>query len=97
MHVMAMSLKFLIKSFDRRFLSGILALTFLLTLALSDVTLSQESQDGKQNILRQASQQWMQVGIQQYKRNLFKEAELSFRRAHIFQKYLTAAEHEQLD
>ena len=97
MQIMAMSLKFLIKSFDRKFLPGILASIFLLTLALSDITLSQESQDGKQNTLRKASQQWMQVGIQQYKRNLFTEAELSFRRAHIFQKYLTDAERRQLD
>jgi len=43
-----MSLKMLIKSFDRRFLSGILALIFLLTLALSDVTLSQEAQGRQQ-------------------------------------------------
>ncbi len=38
----------LIKSFDRRFLSGILALIFMLTLALSNVTLSQEEQGRQQ-------------------------------------------------
>jgi hypothetical protein len=97
MKVKAMNSKFMIKSFDRRFLSGILALIFLLTIALSDVTLSQESQDGKQNIARQASVKWMRVGIEQYRRDLFIEAERSFRRARVFQNYLTAAERRQLN
>lgn len=92
-----MSLKFLIKSFDRKFLSGILALIFLLTMALSEVTLSQESQAGKQEVLRKASLRWMQVGMQQYRSNLFTEAELSFRRARVFKKYLTDAEREKLN
>ena len=92
-----MNLKFLNKSFDRTFLPGILALIFLLILALSDVTLSQESQAGKQEVLRKASQQWMQAGMDQYQRDLFTDAEQSFRRALIFQKYLTAAEREQLN
>jgi len=94
---MAMSLKFLIKSFDRRFLAGILALIFMLTMALSDVTLSKESQAGKEEVLRRASLRWMKVGTQQYKSDLFTDAELSFRRARVFRKYLTAAECEQLD
>lgn len=92
-----MSLKFLIKSFDRRFLPGFLALIFLLTMALSDITLSQEEQIGKEEVLRKASQRWMQLGIQQYRGDLFAEAELSFRRAHVFQKYLTDTEREKLD
>ena len=87
----------MIKSFDRRFLSGILALIFLLTMALSEVTLSQESEAGKQEVLRKASLRWMQVGMDQYRSDLFTEAELSFRRAHVFKKYLTDAEREQLD
>ena len=87
----------MIKSFDRRFLSGILALIFLLTMALSEVTLSQEEQTAKQGILRRASQQWMQVGIQQYQSNQFSGAEQSFRRALVFQKYLTDAERRQLN
>lgn len=87
----------MIKSFDKRFLSGILALIFLLTLTLSDITLSQESQAGKEEVLRKASLRWMQVGIQQYRSDLFTEAELSFRRALVFQKYLMDAESEQLN
>ncbi len=93
----AMGSKFLSKPFDKKFLSGILALIFLLTMALSEITSSQESQAGKQNVLRQASQQWMQVGIKQYRLDLFKEAERSFRRARVFQNYLTAAERRQLN
>jgi hypothetical protein len=89
--------KVLIKSFDRGFLAGILALIFLLTLALSDITLSQEEQTAKQEVLRKASLRWMQVGKQQYQSNLFTKAEQSFRRAHVFQKYLTDAERRQLN
>ncbi|MGB2862706.1 MAG: hypothetical protein WBC05_05205 [Sedimentisphaerales bacterium] len=92
-----MSLKFLIKSFERRFLPGILALIFLLAMVLSDVTLSQESQAGKEEVLRKASLRWMQLGMQQYRSDLFTEAELSFRRAHVFKKYLTDAERQQLN
>jgi hypothetical protein len=96
MKVRAINSKFLIKSLDKKFLSDILALIFLLTIALPEITSSQESQVGEQNILRQASQHWMQVGIKQYRRNLFTDAERSFRRAYVFQKYLTAAERQQL-
>ena len=92
-----MSLKLSINSFDRRFLTGILALIFLLTMILSDVTLSQESQAGKEEVLRKASLRWMQVGIKQYKSDLFTEAELSFRRARVFKKYLTDAERQELN
>ena len=91
-----MSLKLSIQSFDRRFLACVLALIFMLTMAFSNVTLSEESQAGKEEVLRKASLRWMQVGIQQYKGDLFTESELSFRRALVFQKYLTAAEREQL-
>ena len=92
-----MSLKLLIKSVDRRFLLATTAFIFMLVMTLSDVTLSQDSQAGKDEVLRKASLRWMQVGIEQYERTQFSDAELSFRRARVFQKYLTAAEREQLD
>ena len=87
----------MIKSHDKKFLFGILALIFLLTTALSEVASSQENQAGKQNILRQASLEWMQVGMEQYQSDHFTDAEQSFRRALVFQKYLTAAEREQIN
>jgi len=59
--------------------------------------LPQESQAGKQEVLRRASLRWMQVGIRQYERSQFADAELSFRRARVFQKYLDDAERRQLD
>jgi len=92
-----MSSKFMIKSLDKKFLSGVLALVFLLTISLSVTALSQENQPGEQNVFRQASLQWMKVGVQQYRRDLFTEAERSFRRAHIFHKFLTDPEREQLN
>ena len=79
-------------SFYRKYLFGILLLSFLLTVVLTGVTLSQESQTGKQNVLRQASLEWMQVGMKQYQSNQFADAEKSFRRALVFKKYLTEAE-----
>jgi hypothetical protein len=79
-------------SFNRKYLLGLLALSFLLTLILPEVSSSQESQPGKQNVLRQASLEWMQVGIQQYQSKQFAYAEKSFRRALVFKKYLTEAE-----
>jgi len=90
-------MKFFIKSPNRRLPAGILALFFLLTMVLSEVALSRESQTGEQNILRQASLEWMQMGMQQYRSNQFSGAEKSFRRALVFRKYLTDAEREQLN
>ena len=87
----------MIKSFDKRFLAGILALVFMLIMTLPDVTLSLEEQARKQGILRKASLQWMQVGMDQYRSDQFTEAEVSFRRALVFKKYLTEAERQQLD
>jgi len=69
----------------------------MLIMTLSGVTLSEESQAGKQEVLRRASLRWMQVGIEQYERTQFSDAELSFRRARVFQKYLDDAERRQLD
>jgi hypothetical protein len=79
-------------SINRRYLLGLLALSFLLAVVLTEVSLSQESQPGKQNVLRQASLEWMQIGIQQYQSKQFADAEKSFRRALVFKKYLTEAE-----
>lgn len=87
----------MIKSLSKRFLPGILALIFLLTIIQSQVALSQESQAGQQNVLRQASLKWMQVGTKQYQSKQFTNAEQSFRRALVFQKYLTDAERNQLN
>jgi hypothetical protein len=87
----------MIKSPDKRFLPGVLALIFLLTAALPGPALSQESGSGEQNVLRQASIKWMQVGIKQYQSRQFTDAEQSFRNALVFQKYLTEAERKQLN
>jgi len=89
--------KFLTESFDRKLLSTILALIFLLTTALSEVTPSQASEADKQKALRQVAQEWIQVGMEQYRRVLFKAAEQSFRQAQDYDEYLTAAEREKLN
>ena len=88
----AMSSKSLSMSFNRKYLCGISAIVLLLTVVLLDVTLAKENQTGKQNVLRQASLEWMQVGMKQYQSKQFADAEKSFRRALVFKKYLTEAE-----
>jgi hypothetical protein len=87
----------MIKSFGKRLLPGALALIFLLTIIRPQVAFSQETEAGRQEVLRQASLQWMQVGVQQYQSKEFAQAEQSFRRALVFQKYLTEAERNQLN
>lgn len=87
-----MNSKLLIMSFNRKYLFGLLALIFLLTVVLTDVTFSKQGQPDKQNVLRQASLEWMQVGLKQYQSEQFADAEKSFRRALVFKKYLTEAE-----
>jgi hypothetical protein len=89
--------KFMIKSISKRLLPGVLALIFLPAIIQPEVALSQESQAGRQEVLRQASLKWMQVGTQQYQSKQFADAEQSFRRALVFQKYLTDAERNQLN
>ena len=91
MYVKAVSVKFSIMSINRKYLFGLLAMIILLTMSLPVVTLSQEKA-GKQNVLRQASLEWMQVGMKQYQSQQFADAEKSFRRALVFKKYLTEAE-----
>jgi hypothetical protein len=85
------------KSFGKRLLPGSLALIFLLTIIRPGSTFSQETQAGRQEVLRQASLQWMQVGEQQYQSKEFAQAEQSFRRALVFQKYLTDDERNKLN
>jgi hypothetical protein len=86
----------LIRSLDRKLLPGILAWVFLLTMVLSGVTSSQADEASKRAMLRQAAQKWIQVGVEQYQRDLFEDAKQSFRRARVYRKYLTAAERKQL-
>jgi hypothetical protein len=82
----------MIYSLDKKFLPGVLALVFLLTAP----ALSGESRPGEQNVLRQASLEWMQLGIKQYQSRQFDAAELSFRRAMVFRKFLTDDERNRL-
>jgi protein involved in polysaccharide export with SLBB domain len=73
-----------------------LSIVLLLVAAMPNSTLCQAADEAKNATLRKAAQQWMQVGVEQYDRSLFKAAERSFRRAAVFKEYLTAAEQEKL-
>jgi hypothetical protein len=97
MKVRAMNSKSFVKTLNRIFLPGILALVLLPAMILPQAALSQENQADEQITLRQASQQWMQVGIEQYRSNQFADAERSFLRARVFQNYLTDTERRLLN
>jgi hypothetical protein len=79
-------------SFNKKYLCIVLTSIFLPAVFLTQVSSSAESQTGKQNVLRRASLEWMQLGFKQYRSNQFEDAEKSFRRALVFKKYLTEAE-----
>ncbi|MHC4752285.1 MAG: polysaccharide biosynthesis/export family protein [Planctomycetota bacterium] len=68
---------FLTNVFDRKFLPAILI--FLLITTLSEVTLTNASEANKQKALGKVAQEWIQVGMEQSQRDLFKAAEQSFR------------------
>lgn len=87
----------MIKIRNKKLIFSISAMIFLLTAAFSNAALSRESQGEKQNVLRQASLEWMQIGIKQYQAKQFAEAEQSFRRALVFKKHLTEAERLEIN
>ena len=89
-------IRFLIKSSGRKPLLVVLVSLLLLTTALSEVAPSQPGEAGKEKIVRQVAQRWIQVGAEQYKRGYFKAAKQSFLRAQDYQEYLTADEREKL-
>ncbi|MFH1371217.1 MAG: hypothetical protein ABII09_08040 [Planctomycetota bacterium] len=62
----------------------------------SEPNLGQPEQQ-KSKVLREVAQDWILVGITQYKRGLYEQAEESFLTAGGFQEYLTAEEHKQLE
>ncbi|MHC4457586.1 MAG: hypothetical protein ACYS0I_10940 [Planctomycetota bacterium] len=91
--------RFFIECFRRRLLSAIVAIIVLGTVAFEPVWSQDPYQvEGadKEKILRQVSQEWFQVGIEQYSRCLYKEAEQSFLKAQEHQEYLTTEEREQI-
>ncbi len=62
----------------------------------SEPNLGQPEQQ-KPKVLREVAQNWILVGIAQYKRGLYEQAEESFLNARGLQEYLTAEEHKQLE
>lgn len=82
---------------NKKILFGVLFSIFFLTITFPAVTFSEEKPAARQNVLRQASLEWMKVGIRQYQSDQFTDAEQSFRRALVFKKYLTDAELSNLN
>jgi hypothetical protein len=57
----------------------------------------EQSPQQKADTLREVAQNWIQVGLEQYKRGLYAEAEKSFLAASEYQQYLTDKEVKQLE
>jgi len=89
--------KFFIKPFGKKALLVIFTSILLLTTALSEGTRPQSGESGKQKIVRQVAQRWIQVGMKQYERGFFRAAEQSFLRARDYEEYLTVGERERLN
>lgn len=89
--------RFLIKSFGQKPLLVILASVLLVTTVLLGVAPSQVNEADKEKIVRQVAQKWIQVGMEQHRRGMFKAAEQSFLRAKDYEGYLTAAERKRLN
>ncbi|MGA2070973.1 MAG: hypothetical protein ABSG97_06450 [Sedimentisphaerales bacterium] len=56
-----------------------------------------QTEKDKAAILRETAQDWIQVGISQSKKGLYRQAEKSFLAAQEYQEYLTAEEQKQLE
>ena len=84
--------KLLFRKLPLRFLVFIV----LLVAALAQSALPQAAKADKEQIVRQIAQNWTEVGIEQYDRGLYRQAEQSFLRAQDYQEYLSFAERETL-
>ncbi|MHC4531331.1 MAG: hypothetical protein ACYSXD_07200 [Planctomycetota bacterium] len=85
--------KFLRKSFGRNRLLAVLVSILLLTTIMSQVA---PCQTDKEKTVRQVAEKWIQVGVEQYQRGFYNNAEQSFLRALDYQQYLSVAEQQKL-
>jgi type II secretory pathway component GspD/PulD (secretin)/tetratricopeptide (TPR) repeat protein len=85
--------KFLKKSFGRKRLLAVLVSVLLLTTIMSQVA---PCQTDKEKTVRQVAEKWIQVGVEQYQRGFYRNAEQSFLRALDYQQYLSAVEQQKL-
>jgi len=87
----------LIESFGRKALLVILASVLLVAAVLSEAARSESGEAYKRKVIRQVAQDWIQVGMEQHRRGLYKQAEKSFLQAQEYQEYLSDAEREKLN
>ena len=71
--------------------------TGLLVLLAAASCSANETIPEKTQVLHKVAQNWIQIGLSQYKRGLYAEAEKAFLSAREHQEYLTAEEHKQLE
>jgi hypothetical protein len=75
-------------------LPAIAVLVLLFSTPVASVTA--ENQQDKQQILLGVAQDWIAIGLAQYHRSFYQQAQASFLQAQEYQGYLTAAEQEKL-
>ncbi len=90
-------MKVLVQLFCKKELLVLVALVLILTATLSAADTAQPTEAGKQQIVLQVAQDWVQVGMEQYRRCLYEASEQSFLRALEHQKDLPAAECEEIN
>jgi hypothetical protein len=88
--------KLLIRFWGEKVLLAVLVLV-LLSAQISKAEPNQPEETKKQKVLRQVAQDWIRVGMKQYERSLYKQAEQSFVQAVEYQQYLTTVERKQLN
>ena len=86
-----------IKYLKSKFVGSASLIILLFVVMIPAATLCKASEKAKGNALQKAAQEWIQVGIEQQKRSLFKAAEKSFQRAAIYRRYLNDADRKKLD
>ena len=88
---------FPIRCFKRRRLLAILALFFLFIVSTPQSAWCLTEEPGKEQVIRKTVQDWIEVGMEQHRRGLYRQAEKSFLLAKDDQQYLTAIEVGQLE
>lgn len=94
--------RFLIESFGRKLGYSFTVLTLIVLLIVlivsgSEVARAQVKAGSREKMVRQAAQDWIEVGMEQYRRGFYEQAEQSFLGAREYEEYLIADERERLN
>ena len=85
---------------DKRYFSTtgmVLLVTLFVVFISSSLTIAETQEPEKQKIVSRVAQDWIKVGIKQYEKGFYSQAEKSFLRALDYQKYLSVSELNQIN